>query len=264
MSITSAYFLIACSSYKIGANISAEERFKLGKVMYNNKDYEEAKIQFKLLTLNYPGSSFIDEAQYFLAQSYFKRKEYIFASDEFNRLLRLYPRSKWIDNSQFMVAMCDFKLSPKPTLDQKHTLQAVASFQRFLEDFPKSELAKEAERLLNICRTKLAEKDFRSGELYRKLKDYHASYVYFNGVVNSYYDTKFAHPALYWKSESLYRLGRKSEAEESFRELISKYPRSEFRAKSIARLKEIKMDLGQSQETEKKTSLSSQTKNELR
>ena len=231
--------------------------------MFKNKDYEQAKIQFKILTLNNPGAEFIDEGQFLLAQCHFKQKAYILAADEFNRLIRLYQRSQWVDDAQFMVAMCDYKLSPKPALDQKYTRQAVANFQRFLEDFPNSKLVPEAERLLTLCRTKLAQKDYKSGELYRKFKDYHAGLVYFNSVLDSYYDTEFAHPALYWKSECLYRLERKSEAADSFREFISRYPRSEFRAKSIARLKDIQADLSKAQATDGKAPLS-QTKNQLR
>lgn len=253
-----------CSSYNVKPGITAEERFALAKTMFKNRDYQDAMMQFKILTLNNPGARFTDEAQYYLAECHFNQKEYILASDEYNRLMRLYPRSQWVDDCQFKVGMCDFKLSPKPTLDQKYTLQAVASFQTFLEDFPNSDLVPEAERLLKICRTKLAEKDYKSAELYRKLKEYYAALVYFDSVLESYYDTKFAHPALYWKSECLYELDRKDEAADSFEELISKYPKSKFRAKSISRLKELQSDLANSSHTDGKTSIGSQPKNQLR
>ncbi|MFQ5602017.1 MAG: outer membrane protein assembly factor BamD [bacterium] len=244
------FILTSCHSYKIKTNISADERFELAKTMFKNKDYFDAKTQFKILTLNNPGAKYIDEAQYFLGECHFNMKEYILAADEYNRLLRKYPRSQWIDDAQFKIAFCDFKLSPKPSLDQKYTLEAVENFQRFLEDFPDSELRPEAEKMLKMCRTKLAEKDFKTGELYRKLSDHYAALVYFNSVLESYYDTKFAQAALFWKGESLYKLDRKTEAAEVFKEFIQKYTRSKYRMKAIERFKELKVALKSAHETD--------------
>ncbi len=234
---------VACSSYNVRPDMTAEERFEVAKRMFKNKDYRQAKMQFKLLTLNSPSAPFIDEVQFLLAESHFRLKEYILAADEYKRLLRLYPRSQWVDDAQFMVGMCNYKMSPNPALDQKYTLDAVASFQRFLEDFPNSEYVPEAERLLQVCRAKLAEKEFKAGELYRRFGDYYAALVYFKSVWETYYDTKFGEPALYWKSESLYRLGRFSEALDSFRELIIKFPKTRFRNDARQRIKKIEEEL---------------------
>ncbi len=235
--------VLGCSSYNVRPDMAPEARLELARKMFQNKDYRQALTQFKILTLNNPGAKFVDEAQYFLAECHFRLKEYILASDEYQRLIRLYPRSKWVERAEFMLAMCDYKQSPKYSLDQKYTLQAVANFQRFLEDFPNSELAPEAERLLKICRTKLARKEFATAELYRKFDDYYAALVYYESVWNSYYDTRFAERALYWRSECLYRVDRKEEALESFRQLIIKFPKTGFRSEARNRMTEIEAEL---------------------
>jgi outer membrane protein assembly factor BamD len=235
------------------------DRFELAKKMFNNRDFFDAKTQFKILTLNNPGIHFIDEAQFYLAESHFNLKEYIIAIDEYSRLIRLYPKSQWVDDAQFKIALSDFKLSPKPSLDQTYTMQAVENFQRFLEDFPNSDLVPEAEKMLRISRTKLAKKEYKAGELYRKLHDYYAALVYFDSVLEKYYDTQFAHPALYWKGESLYKLNRKSEAYEAFRKLIEKYPKSKYKTKALSRMKEI--DTLNVREADGDAALSNQTKN---
>jgi outer membrane protein assembly factor BamD len=252
--------LSACGGYKIRPDLTAEERLTLAKRMFKNKDYQDAQVQFKLLILNYPGANFVDEAQFYLGECHYEMKEYIVAADEYKRLQRLYPRSQYIDDAQFKIAMSDFKLSPKPALDQKYTVSALENFQRFLEDFPTSELAPEAERRLKICRAKLAEKDFNAAELYRKLDDSYAALVYYNSVLERYYDTKFAHDALFWKGECLFELKRKDEAVQAFNELLAKYPKSKYRARISERLKEIESALGKAQEADGKTPLSKQTK----
>ncbi|TDI84839.1 MAG: outer membrane protein assembly factor BamD [Caldithrix sp.] len=237
--IVSLLGLIACSSYHVKPDITPEERFVLAKRMFTNNDYFEAKSQFKILILNNPGAVFSDEAQYFLGECHFNMKEYILATDEYGRLARLYPRSKWVDDALFKTAMCDFKLSPKSALDQTYTFRAVENFQRFLEDFPESDLVPEAERRLKICRTKLSKKDYKAGELYRKMGDFYGATIYFDSVLKDYYDTKFAEPAIFWKGECLYKLQKNTEARQAFEEMRRRYPDSEFAARAKKRLEEI-------------------------
>jgi len=228
-----------CKSYNVKPNLPAEKRIELARLMFKNKDYVEAKTQFKILTLNNPGLQFIDEAQFFLGECHFNVKEYILATDEYRRLTRLYSKSPWVDDAYFKIALCNYKLSPKPALDQKYTKLAVLHFAAFIEDYPNSEIVPEAERMLKICRTKLAEKEFNAGYLYRKLDINHAALVYFDSVLESYYDTKFAKDALFLKGESLYELDRKVEADKTFKEFIAKYPKSKYVSKAKSRIKEI-------------------------
>ncbi|RMF65586.1 MAG: outer membrane protein assembly factor BamD [Calditrichaeota bacterium] len=250
-----------CHSYNVRPDVSAEERFEIAKKMFSRKHYFEAKNQFKILTLNNPGLPFMDEAQFLLAECHFHLKEYILAADEYNRLLRLYPKSQWLDDAEFMIGMCNYKLSPKPSLDQKYTVEAVNSFQRFLEDFPKSDLVPKAEKLLKTCRTKLAKKEYKAGELYRKLHYYEAAVVYFSSVIDNYYDTEYVKPALYWKGECLYRLAKNVESMETFQELVRKYPTSQLVVKARQRMREIEAELLKTREANGIAPDHSQTKN---
>ncbi len=249
-----------CGGYKIKPDSTAEDRLAVAKRMFKSKDYQQAQAQFKILTLNYPGARFVDEAQFYLAECHFELKEYIIAADEYKRLVRLYPQSEYLDDAQYKVAMSDFKLSPKSSLDQTHTVSALENFQRFIEDFPNSDLVPDAEKKLLGCRSKLSEKDFSAGELYRKLGDNYAALVYYNSVLEHYYDTKFAHDALYWKGECLYNLKRKDEALQAFNELLAKYPKSKYRVRISDRLKEIDSDLSKVHEADGKAPISKQTK----
>lgn len=253
--------LAACNSYDIKPNLTAQERFALAMKMFNNKDYLEAKNQFKIIILNNPALPFVDNVQYHLAESHFQLKEYILASDEYARLIRLYPQSEWVDDAQFKIAMSDYRLSPKATLDQKYTKLAVDNFQRFLEDFPKSELVPQAEKLLKECRTKLAKKEFKAGELYRKLHDCEAALVYFNSVLENYYDTQYAKDALYWKGECLYKLDRKDDSFSAFTEMMQKYPKTKYTSDVRKRLKVLRSDLSGIRQSNGMAPTDNQTKN---
>ena len=218
-------FSAACNSYDIRPDMTSEERFQLAKKMYEKKDYLQAKTQLKILTLNSPGLPFIDEAQFLLAESHYQLKEFILAADEYQRLTRFYPRSQWVDDAQFKIALSSYQLSPKPSLDPKYTVQAVQQFQRFIEDYPSSDLIPQAERLLQECRAKLAQKEYKAGELYRKMHSYGSALVYFDSVLDTYYDTEFAKRALYWKGECLFKLARYSESLNAFSTYVDSYPK---------------------------------------
>ena len=62
----------------------------------------------------------------------------------------------------------------------------------FIEDFPESDLVKDAEKAIDDLRNKLAEKDFEVGRLYLKLEEYESAIIYFRSVLNNYYDTDIA------------------------------------------------------------------------
>ena len=65
----------------------------------------------------------------------------------------------------------------------------------FIEDFPESDLIRDAEIGILELRIKLAQKDFEVGRMYLKLEEYESALIYFRSVLNNYYDTSFADDA---------------------------------------------------------------------
>ena len=217
---------LACSSSKIKPNMTPEERLEVAKKMLEKGDYLRAKTQFTILVLNYPGTPIADDAQYYLAEAHFGLKEYILAAAEYEKLVRNYPQSPFVDDAEYKMGLCYYELSPHYGLDQKYTVQAIQYFQRFLEDFPNSEYRKDAEKKLMELRTKLAKKEFKNAELYRKLGYYESAVIYYDGVLNNYYDTPYAEKALYRKGECLFKMKKYQEADQVFSVFEERYPQS--------------------------------------
>jgi len=223
--------------------MTPEEQFAYAKKIFDKKDYYKAKMQFMIITMNNPGNKIVEKAQFYLAESYYHLKEYITAIEEYKKLIRSLPTSPYVDDASYKIGMCYYKLSPGYALDQEYTIKAISQFQQFLEDYPDSELRPEAEKRLAECRNKLAEKEYKNGELYRKMGYYRAAVISFDNVLENYYDTKFADDALYWKGECLKRSGRFEEAEKAFNDFLRKYPRSTRAEKVEKKLKDIKKEL---------------------
>ena len=225
------------------AKMTPEEQFVYAKKIFDKKDYYKAKMQFMLITMNNPGNKIVEKAQFYLAESYYYLKEYITAIEEYKKLIRSLPTSPYVDDASYKIGMCYYKLSPGYALDQEYTIKAITQFQRFLEDYPDSKLKPEVEKKLAECRNKLAKKEYKNGELYRKMGYYRAAVISFENVLENYYDTKFADDALYWKGECLRRAGRFKEAEKAFSEFLTKYPKDNRVEKVKKKLEDIKKEL---------------------
>ncbi len=255
--VASAWFT-ACGGNKLRANITTEERLAYAMQLFEKHDYLDARTQFRIITLNAPGSAIVDQAQFHLAECHFHIGEFIVAAAEYEKVLRLYARSEYLDDAQYKIALCYYELSPKADLDQKYTSQAVEEFQKFLEDYPESELKDEASQKLQELRHKLAKKEYSSADLYRRLSYFDAALVYYDEVLNRYYDTVFAEPALYFKAEILCKLLRYSGAKEALYQLMDRYrkealkqqeesggkSRGKYQGRAEALLKSIDEELG--------------------
>jgi len=93
---------------------------------------------------------------------------------------------------------------------------------------------------LSASRMKLAKKEYKSADLYRKMAEYQAAVVYFDGVLNNYYDTPFAEEALFRKGECLMKLKQWQEALKVFEVFLEKYPQSRLTEATRAHLKLVK------------------------
>ena len=217
---------ISCGSHVAREQMNAFEAFRQAMDEFHRGKYLNAVDQLTLVTFNYSGSSIVDSAQYYLAESHFMMKEYILAAAEFERLVSHFPSSPLVDDARYKIGLCYFKLSPKYALDQEYTYKAIEEYQRFTEDYPQSSLVPEVLESIFQARTKLAKKTFKSGKLYFRMKDYQSAIIYMNEVLDYYYDTNFAPPAMLLKGESLSKLEREDEARQVFDKLVNKYPDS--------------------------------------
>ena len=233
-----------CSSRKLKGVVSAEERLEAAIKWFNDGHYLDAKTQFRVITLSHPGSRIVDKAQFYYAECHFYLKEYILAAAEFERLIKVFPNSEYIDDAQYKVGLSYFKLSPKYSPEQEYTHKAISQFQQFLEDYPNSDLRSEVESKMLECRMQLARKKYSAAELYRKIGYLKSAIIYYNLVLDSYYDTSFAPKAQYWMADCHRRRGEMDEAKQGFEIFLSKYPQHEFADRAHSRLNEINHNLG--------------------
>ncbi len=221
--------LASCGSSDTIKNLSAEERFALGKEKYLDGDYLEAINEFQMVKLQFPASSVSDDAQFYLAECHFAKEEFLLASEEYQSLKRLMASSPYVPQAQYKIAMCYYRLSPRATLDQLYGKKAIEEFQTFIEDFRGDTLVPSAEAKIKELNTRLAEKIYESAQMYEKLDYNRSATIYYDMVIEEYHDTEYAEPALLRKAYVLVARKKYDEARSELDKFLTKYPDSQRR-----------------------------------
>lgn len=233
----SSIVFYSCGSSK-GSDITTddpEKAYLQAKSRYDRKDYLDAIDDFNLVKLKFSGSSIIDKAVYYLGMSYYKREEFILAVYEFESLIKSYPTSSMSEDARYYLAMSYYRLSPAFNLDQSYTRYAITEFQNFIEIYPRSKYAAETESRIKELKNKLSYKAYKSAELYFNLSNYKSALVYYDNVLDEYFDTEYADDALYGKIQTLVIKKQYDKAKKEIERFESRFPSSEYlsRVRSI-------------------------------
>jgi outer membrane protein assembly factor BamD len=232
------FLLLGCSSSKEVANLSAEDRFEIGKEKFDKKKYLDAIEDFKYILIQYPGSTVADDAQFYLAECYFNRGEYLLASSEYENLIHNYPTSEFVPLSRYKLGLCYYNLSPKSQHDQTYTYKAIDALQGFIEYHPTSEFVQDAERKIHELINKLAKRDYETGLFYMRREFYKAAMIYFDSIIERYPDSDYLDKAYAGKIECLFKRENYNEAIKVADEFERKFPNSDL----LDRVRKIKQE----------------------
>ena len=249
-------FLIAgisgCSGYeKILKSPDTNLKYRKALEYYNSEDYARATGLFEQLVPLTRGSSRADTVNFFLAKSYYGQKDYILAGHYFKDFTKNFPKNKFAEESEFMVAYTSYLLSPRPSLDQTNTYNAIQAFKLFVIKYPQSKRVEEARKLITDLENKLVEKSYLSAKLYYDLSDYKASIIALTNSLNDYPDTKYREELMFLILKSNFLLAENSvsakkrerfqQAVDEYYAFIGEFPESKY-AKEAEKIYNTSMD----------------------
>lgn len=247
-----AIIVSGCGSSEPTEQLSAEQRFAQGMKLFNNGDYLDAIEDFRIITLQFQGSSVAGAAQYYLGECRYNRGEYILAAYEYDQLVRTMPTSPYVGKARYKRAMCYYRLSPPYYLDQTYTRRAIDEFQSFIDYNPADSLVHDAESKIMEMNSKLAEKEYYDGIIYMKMEYYRAASIYFEDVIEKYHDTPYAELAQLKRADALYERKHDSEAMAELETFYRKYPNSQHKQEADALLEKIKKRIAEKKTESKK------------
>ena len=145
-----------------------------------------------------------EELNWMNAQSYYGMKDYFMAGSYFKTFIDQFPFGKHAEEANFLAAMCDYKISPRPELDQENTRNAIEGFNIFINKFPYSPKVEECKKMITELEDKLVEKSYLSAKLYYDMKQYKAAVVALNNSLKEYANSKYREEMMFLKLNSLF------------------------------------------------------------
>lgn len=194
--VTAIFALSACGGAGRVRYDSPQQAYDRGMELYEAGRYDRAIDYFQGVFDYGRTSEVAADAQLYLARSYYHNDEFILAASEYTRFISTFRTDPRTEEAEYERAMSYFNLSPQYQLDQSNTREAVQYFQLFLDRYPESELADDAEAHIRQLREKLAHKEFAAAEQYEDREMYEAAALTYENVFDTYPDTRWADNAL--------------------------------------------------------------------
>ncbi len=237
--VTGVLGFASCSRYqKLLKSTDNDLKYESAMDYYDKGDYARALQLFDLLQGFYRGTERGEELSYRTAWAYYNMRDYIVASFYFKRHSRTFPASDKAEECLFMSAYCYYLDSPRYSLDQSNTQEAIRELQHFIDTYPQSERVAEANELIDDLRAKLELKDYRIALMYYRMRDYMAAITSFENLVRRFPDTERREEVLYYMALSYFEFAERSIPEkrneryelaiETYNNLLFQYPESEY------------------------------------
>jgi len=178
--------------------------------LYNKKDYSRAMPLFEMLIPIYKGNEKGEEVLYYYAYCNYNVGDYIMAGYYFRKFASTYPVSKHTEECFYMSAYCYYLDSPKFSLDQENTRQAINEFEYFISRYPNSDRVTLCNKSVDELRAKLAKKSYISAKLYYDLGRYKSADVAIRASLKEYPDSPFREDMMYLLVKTNYQYATNS------------------------------------------------------
>ncbi|MDP4934402.1 MAG: outer membrane protein assembly factor BamD [Salibacteraceae bacterium] len=251
--------LSSCTEYRsVLKSSDNQKKYDYALELFKDAKYTRAYPLFEQLNIVYRGTEKGERISYYQVMCDFNMKDFILAEHRFTQFYRNYPNSIYSEQCQYLAALCNYKMSPPFSLDQRETLIAMRSFQKFAVDYPESTKIDSVNIFIDELRDKIELKEFKSAILYYKMENYRAATTSLNAFVDRYPNSPFKEEVQFSSLHSAYLLAinsvpnkkieRIEEAIKAYTTFASRFPES----KKIKDADEMHADLISKMEIAKK------------
>lgn len=229
----------SCSQYqRLLKSTDPELKLNAAIAYYENEDYQRAIGLLTEVIPAYRGTQMAETINYYYAMAHFKERDYTLASHYFRSFATAFPNSEHAEEFVYLSAYSKYLESPRPSLDQTVTREAIQELQSFVNRYPNSHRVEDAHAHIDELRGKLEEKNFQTGMLYLNIGDYRAAVTTFRTLIRDFPDTKYRERALFNIVQAHFdfaemsiparQVERYSEVMPAFNNLVRFYPESGF------------------------------------
>ncbi len=252
--------LTSCDGYnKLLKSKDFEKKYEAALAYYDKKDYFKAQQLFDELLVIYRGSPRAEELFFKYAYSYYYLKDYVMSAYYFQKYAVTFPKSERSEEAFFMSAYSKYLDSPKYSLDQTSTLEAISQFQSFINIFPASDSLARCNQLIDELRYKLEKKSFEKAKLYYTTGYDRSAITALTLFVKNNPGSIFREEALFLILDASYRYAinsvaekkesRLQDARQAYNTLVSSFPGTSYLGRADEILKKTESEIAKSKST---------------
>ena len=147
---------------------SSDYELKYNKAIeyYNKSNYTASQTLFEELIPVFKGTDRAEQIYYYYCYCHYYLTDYALAGFHFRTFVRTFHSSTHVEECAFMNAYCYYLSSPKYSLDQSDTKNAIQEMQNFLNEFPDSKRVDSCNILMDKLRGKLERKAYEIAKGY--------------------------------------------------------------------------------------------------
>lgn len=183
--------LFACSEFsKVQKSPDYDYKLRMADKYYVSKKYNYAQQLYEELFPLLKGQPQFEDLFYKFAYCSYYLRDWMQAENLYKQFTEVFPTSARAEEMEYMRAYTFYRQSPKLELDQSNTNKTIGLMQAFINTHPGSARIAEATRIIDECRLKLEEKEFKSAELYYGMGHYRAAAIAFTSLMNNFPDSE--------------------------------------------------------------------------
>jgi outer membrane protein assembly factor BamD len=217
--------------------------FGRGQEELKERNWLRAREFFREIVDNYPQSPFRPEAKLAVGDTYIGEdttESLLLAINEFREFLTFYPTNPRADYAQFRLASAYAEQMLSADRDQTPTRDTIKELQVFLDRYPNSSFAPEAQKLMRAARDRLSESSHRVGMTYYRMKWYPGAIDRFREVLKLDPEYSGRDATYFHLAESLRLTDKKPEALPYYERLLEEFEQSEYLDLARKRVAELK------------------------
>ncbi len=147
-------------------------KYEFAKECFATGKYQRATTLLQDVITQLKGTADAQESLYMLGMAEYCNRDYETAAETFKRYVKSYPRGAYAEMASYYVGQSLYLCTPEARLDQTQTVQAISSFQDFLDLYPDGKMKEQAQSRLFALQDKLVLKELYSAQLYYNLGAY--------------------------------------------------------------------------------------------
>lgn len=222
----------SCGEFeKVRKSTDYDLKYEYAKSAFEKGKYMECATLLEELVTIHKGTSKGEETLYLLARSYYENQDYLTAGEYFKAYYRNFPKGEYAELARYYCGYGYYVDSPEASLDQSGTYMAIDEMQQFLNLYPRSEKAPEAQKIIFELQDKLVYKEVLNAQLYYNLgnylgNNYQSSIITAENALKEYPYTKYKETLMMLILKSKYQEALQSYEErkpERFRNVIDEY-----------------------------------------